>query len=63
MRAHIESGDRSAAEHVSHEHTAALEQADRGDPDDQVEQLHLSMLPGSRSIVVPGPVSEDPQAS
>lgn len=43
MRAHIEAGDRSAAEHVYQEHTAALEQADLGDPDDQVEQLRLDL--------------------
>jgi DNA-binding SARP family transcriptional activator/nucleoid-associated protein YgaU len=41
MRAHIESGDRTAAEHVYQEHAAALEQADLGDPDDAVEQLRL----------------------
>lgn len=41
MRAHIESGDRSAAEHVYQEHTAALEQADLGDPDESVEQLRI----------------------
>lgn len=43
MRAHIESGDRSAAEHLYQEHSAALEQADLGDPDDQVEQLRLDL--------------------
>lgn len=46
MRAHIESGDRSAAEHVFQEHAAALEQADLGDPDDQVEQLRLDLAGG-----------------
>jgi nucleoid-associated protein YgaU/DNA-binding SARP family transcriptional activator len=43
MRAHIECGDRSAAEHVFQEHASALEQADLGEPDDQVEQLHLDL--------------------
>ncbi len=43
MRAHIESGDGSAAEHVYLEHTSALEQADLGDPDDSVEQLRLHL--------------------
>ena len=46
MRAHIESGDRSAAEHVFQEHAAALEQADLGDPDNQVEQLRLDLAGG-----------------
>lgn len=41
MRAHIESGDRSAAEHVYQEHTAALERAELGDPDDEITQLRL----------------------
>lgn len=41
MRAHIESGDRSAAEHVYQEHLTALERADLGDPDDAVEQMAL----------------------
>jgi len=44
MRAHIESGDRSAAERVYEEHTAALDQADLGEPDDQVEQLRLDLI-------------------
>jgi DNA-binding SARP family transcriptional activator/nucleoid-associated protein YgaU len=44
MRAHIESGDRSAADHVYQEHTAALEQAELGDPDDSVVQLRLDLL-------------------
>lgn len=39
MRAHIESGDRSAADHVYQEHITALERADLGAPDDAVEQL------------------------
>lgn len=39
MRAHIESGDRSAANHVYLEHVAALARADLGDPDDELELL------------------------
>lgn len=43
MRAHIESGDRSAADRVYDEHAAALEQADLGDPDHALEQLRLDL--------------------
>lgn len=43
MRAHIETDDRAAADHLYQEHVAALDQADLGDPDDQVEQLRLDL--------------------
>lgn len=38
IRAHIESGDPSAATRVHEEHATALDQSDLGDPDDQVEE-------------------------
>jgi len=44
MRVHIATGDRSAADHLYQEHAAALDQADLGDPDDQVEQLRLDLV-------------------
>lgn len=43
MRVHIETGDRSAADHLYQEHVSALDQADLGDPDDTVEQLRLDL--------------------
>jgi nucleoid-associated protein YgaU/DNA-binding SARP family transcriptional activator len=43
MRVHIETGDRSAADHLYQEHVAALDQADLGDPDDTVQQLRLNL--------------------
>lgn len=43
MRAYVAAGDRGAADHVYKEHAAALEKADLGDPDDQVEQLRLDL--------------------
>lgn len=46
MRAHIESGDRLAADHVYEEHVAALDRADLGDPDDEIEQLRLDLRLG-----------------
>lgn len=39
MRAHIESGDRSAADRVYEEHAAALAQAELGEPDEQLVGL------------------------
>lgn len=41
MRAHVSTGDRTAAESVYQEHRKALEQAKLGDPDDAVEQQRL----------------------
>jgi DNA-binding SARP family transcriptional activator len=46
MRAHIESGDRLAADHVYEEHITALDRADLGDPDDEIEQLRLDLRLG-----------------
>lgn len=43
MRAHLEAGDRSAADAVYREHCKALELAKLGDPDDAVEQLRLEL--------------------
>lgn len=48
IRAHIESGDRLAADRVYEEHVAALQQADLGDPDDQVERLRLALNPSEQ---------------
>jgi len=43
MRAHIANEDRAGAERVYKEHSAALEQAQLGDPDDTIEQLRLDV--------------------
>lgn len=46
MRAHLEAGDRSAADAVYREHCKALELAKLGDPDEAVEQLRLAFTSG-----------------
>jgi nucleoid-associated protein YgaU/DNA-binding SARP family transcriptional activator len=43
MRAHIANDDRAGAGRVYHEHAAALEQAELGDPEDSIELLHVDL--------------------